>query len=748
MAVGVVVAAVTAASLTAPATAAPAPAPGSAAVPATAKQAAAEPIPVPFLGEFGFVVSAGTSGFLTNSNSGGGEVRWTRYDTGASTVVAQDAPAVDGSMSGVVVVGDDHFQTARVLTLHDMATGAAPVVIDLRTLGSTARYVGVVGSTVLVRTTNADGTMKLHLVTKDGGVLSHREVSGLPADAKGIEGADTLRDAGLVRFHSVVNGTSKTVHAVVDVAAGRVTESYSAPTGSFARSHLTQDRVAWLEPAGATQELVSTKRGTGEVLRTPLSGLNERLLGDWVAYSQGEWKPFVARPLAGGEPVKLLDHALNTTVSPDGSLLVRGGTLEKGEGLYRIAPGADGTPAAEMVASTGRPTALTYERTGIPDVIDLTAQSGVPLTWKLSTTFADVRVGLTHKATGRTFWQSIYLNPDNGNGGYYPDGFIGFHWNGEFGSDSRGRRTAYNGEYTWSLTATPQNGIGPGVTATGGFKVVRKAGAHDYTDNGSPDLFARNSDGVLKRIDTTWDEDRGRLIAGEDHKDNDFATGWNIYDRIESVGDIAGKNPADTVARDKSGVLWLHRGTGSDSRTGFEPRVRIGGGWNTYTQFTGGSDLTGDGRSDLVATDKAGDLWLYRSTGDILAPFAPRKKIGHGWGVYNQITATGNLGGNATGDLVARDKNGALWLYLGNGDGTFAARRLIGGGWNQYAHIVGIGDANEDGRPDLYGRGPENTSFFYAGTGDWKAPFRTRTYSEVTLQEENDPYDKPFDHVF
>ncbi|MFE5948095.1 FG-GAP repeat domain-containing protein, partial [Streptomyces sp. NPDC056480] len=154
--------------------------------------------------------------------------------------------------------------------------------------------------------------------------------------------------------------------------------------------------------------------------------------------------------------------------------------------------------------------------------------------------------------------------------------------------------------------------------------------------------------------------------------------------------------------------------------------VRVGGGWNTYAQFTGGSDLTGDGRADLVAQDKVGDLYLYKATGSVGAPYEPRKKIGHGWGIYNQITAAGQLGGNPTGDLIARDKDGVLWLYLGKGDGTFAPRTRIGGGWNVYGDIVGIGDGNKDGRPDVYARTPQGAAFFYPGTGDYRTPFKPR----------------------
>ncbi|MFE1455910.1 FG-GAP repeat domain-containing protein [Streptomyces sp. NPDC058735] len=167
-----------------------------------------------------------------------------------------------------------------------------------------------------------------------------------------------------------------------------------------------------------------------------------------------------------------------------------------------------------------------------------------------------------------------------------------------------------------------------------------------------------------------------------------------------------------------------------DSKSPFASRIRIGGGWNTYVQLTGGSDLNDDGRADLVAADKSGALWLYRGTGNYKAPFEKRVKIGTGgWGTYNQILAVGDIAGAPAGDLVARDRSGVLWLYLGYGDGHFAPRSRIGGGWNAYTHLVNIGDANLDDRPDLYGinRNEPTSPFLHRATGAWRTPFAVRS---------------------
>ncbi|MET8505577.1 VCBS repeat-containing protein [Streptomyces sp. NPDC004787] len=148
---------------------------------------------------------------------------------------------------------------------------------------------------------------------------------------------------------------------------------------------------------------------------------------------------------------------------------------------------------------------------------------------------------------------------------------------------------------------------------------------------------------------------------------------------------------------------------------------------SAMTEVKGAYSVDYTGSGDLVATDTAGVMWLYKGTGSWSAPYKPRVKIGTGWNGYNQITATGNIAGGAAGDLVARDASGVLWLYLGKGDGTFAPRVRIGAGWGGYGNLVGIGDINHDGRPDLYAaNSADHDTYVYKGTGSWSAPFSPR----------------------
>ncbi|WP_435972098.1 FG-GAP repeat domain-containing protein [Streptomyces sp. Qhu_M48] len=242
---------------------------------------------------------------------------------------------------------------------------------------------------------------------------------------------------------------------------------------------------------------------------------------------------------------------------------------------------------------------------------------------------------------------------------------------------------------------------------------------HDFNADGTADLLARDASGGLWADGSRDGAPRARIGGG-----------WQIYDRVESVGDVAGSAHADLVARDKAGVLWLYQG--ANDKYFAAGRYKIGGGWQTYDKITGGGDLTGDGRPDLVAVDKTGGLYLYRATGSATAPFAARKKVGTGWGVYNQLTAAGDIAGGPAGDLVARDSSDTLWLYLGRGDGSYEARKRIGRGWGVYSELVGAGDVDHDGRADFLAYSPsEKTVYLYSGTGNWRAPFKARAKTDM-----------------
>ncbi|MEA2245144.1 MAG: serine protease, partial [Solirubrobacteraceae bacterium] len=79
----------------------------------------------------------------------------------------------------------------------------------------------------------------------------------------------------------------------------------------------------------------------------------------------------------------------------------------------------------------------------------------------------------------------------------------------------------------------------------------------------------------------------------------------------------------------------------------------------------------------------AGKLLMYRGNGagGFLQPTA--QQIGSGWQVFDALFAGGDFSGDGKPDILARDANGLLFVYRGNGGGGFITgqREQIGSGW-------------------------------------------------------------------
>ncbi|MGW1766888.1 FG-GAP repeat domain-containing protein [Streptomyces sp. NPDC002073] len=171
----------------------------------------------------------------------------------------------------------------------------------------------------------------------------------------------------------------------------------------------------------------------------------------------------------------------------------------------------------------------------------------------------------------------------------------------------------------------------------------------------------------------------GRLLftdkdAAGESQSRDIGKGWQTYRKVLSPGNIGGGAASDLIAVDKAGVLWLYTAY-ADGRV--SPRVRIGAGWGDFTEIAGQDDLTGDGKADIVARDKAGALWLYPGTGSYKAPFGARKKVGAGWNTYNRVLSIGDLDSDGRTDLLARTKSGDLYRYSGTGNATTPFKKAV-----------------------------------------------------------------------
>ncbi|MFD3726704.1 FG-GAP repeat domain-containing protein [Streptomyces sp. NPDC058671] len=703
---------------TVPATAAPV-----TAIQAPAQAAAAVTLPHPTE-----IVSAGATGYLTSVvYPSGTEYRWTDYVDGATKSLTAPRTSFMGAQSDIVFSRKDR---EVVYWVNDM-TSSDNVRYGLSHNDQRYALRGVAGETLVMSRTDQDtGVLDVNLLSRASGTTTIRDVTVIPGNARlGRVWASTPGIA-LLQYSTGTGAELRTFLVAVDTATGQAVDgprqTHSEQTGSDA--FVSRTHWAWIERTDTHRvQLVTAVRGVDAPEVTTDLGqastgapIDVNLVGNWVTTAESNGRtatvtsalfPVTARSLADpGTTVKLLDHVSSTATAPNGDLYARGGTVAQGEGIYRIHPGDDSVPVATLVADTDTPTALALTSTDVPSTVDLDKNGGkATLQWQLSRENASGKVTLRHVRTGKTV-EFPFENQDG----------VRREWQGTLADGV----LAPNGDYTWQLDAKPLNGIGPDLRKTGTFKVTRSAGLHDYDDNGAPDLLSRDASGRL------WRDEVRKTSSSTDYWSPEsklVGAGWNGYNEIEAVGNVAGAPAPDMVARDASGVLWLYLGKGDGT---FAGRTRIGSGWNAYNKITGGSDLNGDGWSDLLAGDTSGVLWAYQGTGNWSAPFRGRTKVGGGWGGMNQITAVGDVAGTPRGDLLARDTAGVLWLYPGATGSSFAARVRVGSGWGAYTHLVGVGDVDRDGRNDLFAYG-KSGSFVYRGTGVAAAPFGPRESSSV-----------------
>ncbi|QES06927.1 hypothetical protein DEJ44_15780 [Streptomyces venezuelae] len=680
----------------------------AATAPAAAPAEAGETAALPVYPEGSQLSDVGTSGFLTYTFAHDTSKRllWTPFDGGAAIALQEPDDSWSALGAGdVFVLGDD----SQAITLRNMSAPSAPeVAIDLGALRG--RFVEVLSPTsVLAQVTKEDGTAELRVVTKDGATTSSRPLAGLPADAVDFTASQAYDGAVLIGYQTGPADAPTGARALVDLAAGTVTATYAADDSGSSYYGLTvsASHVSWYGyQAGSGDYIASVDRETGETKRTGLGAhLDEpfgALVGDWIVYGKPS-APVKAVSLATGEVRELLDSGSGVRVAADGTAVVRGARAADGGGLFRVEI-ADGVPKVTKAADEKRVVDLRIEQVDVPDSVNLDRTGGqVTMSWTLSHREAYLDVRVTNTVTDQVTTERVYA-PAEGNRFTYT-------WDGTLdGAD------APNGRYAVEAEAMLLDGTGEPVYQGWLMNVTRTANPHDFTDNGSTDVLARDAAGVLWRDDLRDRPVDGRTeTAGRAR----IGGGWGAYKQIEAVGNLAGSATGDLIALDGSGVLWHYLGKGDGT---FASRVKIGGGWGGYDKLAGGSDLDGDGRADLLATDTTGALWFYKGTGDAVKPFAARTKVGGGWGIFNQITAVGNIAGTAAGDLVARDKDGVLWLYQGTGPGTFAPRTKVGGGWGTFSQLVGAGDVDNDGRPDLIAYGPTAT-YVYRSTGSVTNPF-------------------------
>lgn len=254
-----------------------------------------------------------------------------------------------------------------------------------------------------------------------------------------------------------------------------------------------------------------------------------------------------------------------------------------------------------------------------------------------------------------------------------------------------------------------------GAFGWGAFDML--VGTKDFNGDGKADLLARMRDGTLWFYPGT-----GTGAYGAARKIGNF--GWDAFDSLTAVGDFNGDGKSDLLARTPNGSLWLYPGTGrvDASNSGYAPAVQIGKfGWDMFNSIVGTGDLDRDGKSDLLARGKDGSLWLYRGTGRVDSVnngYQPGIKIGaFGWEAFDELLGVGDFNSDGKNDVLARMPDGTLWFYAGDGTGKLSPSRRVGAGWNIYDDVISAWNLDADPNPDLVARRPDGSLWSYSGTG-------------------------------
>ncbi|WP_306318269.1 MULTISPECIES: VCBS repeat-containing protein [unclassified Streptomyces] len=247
----------------------------------------------------------------------------------------------------------------------------------------------------------------------------------------------------------------------------------------------------------------------------------------------------------------------------------------------------------------------------------------------------------------------------------------------------------------------------------------------DFNHDGHHDVLARTAQGG----DLTYWAGDGTTTVGDSGLAAPTVLGnaWENYTDF-ATGDFDDDGRTDVVGRGvATGSLefWAGEGTSgaAGAGDGLAAHTQVAADWQRFGDTVGG-DFDGDGHDDLLARETAtGKLFFWAGSGTTSATtsgFAAPVEVAGDWTDLGDLAA-GDLDGNGTADLVARDTRTdqlRYWPGLGSAaPALFGTPELVGSGWGNFTDLAAT-DLNGDGRDDLVGRARATDElWFWAADG-------------------------------
>ena len=259
-------------------------------------------------------------------------------------------------------------------------------------------------------------------------------------------------------------------------------------------------------------------------------------------------------------------------------------------------------------------------------------------------------------------------------------------------------------KYTFTVKSLSAVGSSPAASATATPLISGNVwSAGDVNGDRINDLFAALPTGVERLY-----RGKGGATFSGGTTVSSYGTSYRKFPGDKLFG-LASFYAVSTWDNGMEGVLVERDGTSSGG-------VIMGKGWGMRF-LDGSADFTGDKRADLVGVTETGNAFLYRSTTTV-ATFTKGTQIASGWGSMQKIFAATDVTGDGKADLLGVDKAGVLWIFPGTGRGTFYAKRMVSSGWGGLGGLFYARDLNGDGKGDLGAVTMGGTLRVYKGRGN------------------------------